>query len=126
MGKRIVAFFTVLLLTIVWLEISAMAQGRKGHTGGLGEVKIHFNTSSAKNLSKAPGITQEIADAIVKARKKKPFKKPEDLLVVPGITKEVLKKINPQVGVEGDLYTVPRRGEKLDEEDDEPLSPSKC
>jgi competence ComEA-like helix-hairpin-helix protein len=126
MGKRITAFFLGLLLTLLWLELPAMAQGRKGHTGGLGETKIHFNTSSAKNLSKANGITPEIADAIVKARKKKPFKKPDDLLTVPGITKEVLKKINPQLGVEGDLYTVPRPGEKLEEEDDEPLSPSKC
>lgn len=126
MGKKIIAFILGLLLTGLWLEVPSMAQGRKGHTGGLGEAKIHFNTSSAKNLSKAPGITPEIAEAIVKSRKKKAFKKPEDLLNVPGINKEVLKKINPQMGVEGDLYTVPRPGEKLEEEDDEPLSPSKC
>ena len=44
---------------------------------------------------------------------------------VPGITKEVYKQINPQIGTEGELYTVPREGEEL-EEDDIPLSPSKC
>jgi hypothetical protein len=126
MGKKIIAFILGVFLTGLWLEAPSLAQGRKGHTGGLGEAKIHFNISSAKNLSKAPGITPEIAEAIVKSRKKKPFKKPEDLLNVPGITKEILKKINPKVGVEGDLYTIPRPGEKLEEEEDEPLSPSKC
>ena len=105
----------------------AMAQS-KGHTGGLGEQRIEFNWASAANLAKAPGITPEIAAAICKYRDENgPFKKPEDLLNVPGVTEEVYKKINPQVGTEGDIYTVPRPGEELEEEDEDiPLAPSKC
>jgi competence ComEA-like helix-hairpin-helix protein len=103
-----------------------MAQ-KKGHTGGLGETRIPFNFASAENLAKAPGITKAIAEAIVKYRKEKgAFKAPEDLLKVPGITPAVYKQMNPQKGTEGDLYTVPRAGEKLEDDEDAPLSPSKC
>ena len=103
----------------------ALAQQR-GHTGGLGEARIYFNVSSAENLAKAPGITLRIADAIVEYREDvASFKKAEDLLKVPGITQEIYKEIGPQKGTEGELYTVPREGEEL-EEDDIPLSPSKC
>lgn len=116
------------LLISLWAVYPALAQKKKGHTGGLGEVRIHFNISSAENLAKAPGITPEIADAICKYRQEHgAFMKPEDLLKVPGITPEVYKEINPQVGTEGDLYTVPRPGEELEEEDEDvPLAPSKC
>jgi competence ComEA-like helix-hairpin-helix protein len=122
--KAVVIFFAFLLAGL-WLTMPAMAQ-HKGHTGGLGEARIHFNMASAANLAKAPGITPAIAEAIVKYREEKPFKKAEDLLNVPGITKDVLKEINPQIGTEGDLYTVPRAGETLEDEGDVPLAPSKC
>ncbi|MBI5577798.1 MAG: helix-hairpin-helix domain-containing protein [Deltaproteobacteria bacterium] len=116
------------LLVCMWSAAPSMAQKQKGHTGGLGESRIQLNLASPKNLVKAPGITESIAEAIVKYRQEKgPFKKPEDLLKVPGITKEVFTQIKPQVGAEGDLYTLPRPGEALEEEDeDAPLSPSKC
>jgi hypothetical protein len=55
------------------------------------------------------------------------FKNPEDLLKVPGITQDIYKKIDPKMGTEGDLYSVPRQGEELEEDDEDiPLSPSKC
>lgn len=118
--------FIAMLLAGIWLASPAMAQ-HKGHTGGLGEARIHFNTSSAANLAKAPGVTPAIAEAIVKYRETNgPFKKPEDLLKVPGITPELLKQINPQLGMEGELYCLPKAGETLEEEEDVPLAPSKC
>lgn len=127
MKTRVTLILLTALLTCLWMVSPALAQKKRGHTGGLGEARIQLNVSSARNLAKAPGITKEIAEAIVKHREEKgAFKKPEDLLKVPGITQEVLKQINPQVGTEGDLYTLPRQGEELEEEDDAPLSPSKC
>lgn len=116
----------MLMVGIFWAG-SALAQ-QKGHTGGLGEERIQFNYASAVNLSKAPGITPEIAEAICDYRDEDGFfTKPEDLLNVPGITEKVYKEINPQVGTEGDLYTVPRPGEEIEEEDEDiPLAPSKC
>jgi competence ComEA-like helix-hairpin-helix protein len=114
----------ILLLALVF-SFPVPAQQR-GHTGGLGEARIYFNVSSAENLAKAPGMNLKLADAIVEYREDvAPFKKPEDLLKVPGMTKEIYQKINPRVGTEGELYAVPREGEEL-EDDDIPLSPSKC
>ena len=125
MKTKAIGILCMLSLAAVWCVHAAPAQ-QKGHTGGLGEARIYFNYSSAENLAKAPGMTLKIADAIVDYREDVgPFKNAEDLLKVPGITREVYKKINPQVGTEGELYTVPREGEEL-EEDDIPLSPSKC
>jgi competence ComEA-like helix-hairpin-helix protein len=121
---------TLLLAVIVTagLCLAGPALAQRGHTGGLGEARIHFNYSSAFNLAKAPGINMEIAEAICKYRDEHgAFIKAEDLLNVPGITPEVLKEINPQMGTEGDMYTVPREGEELEEEDEDiPLAPSKC
>jgi len=110
------------------LPVAPVIAQQRGHAGGLGEARIQFNFASAANLAKAPGITPAIADAIVKYRmEEKPFKKADDLLKVKGITAEVLKQINPQVGTEGDLYTLPRAGETLEEEkEDAPLGVSKC
>ena len=125
MKDKTIGIFLILLVAGLSFVFPALAQQR-GHTGGLGEARIYFNVSSAENLAKAPGIDLKIADAIVEYREDvSPFKKPEDLMQVPGITKEVYKQINPQIGTEGELYTVPREGEEL-EEDDIPLSPSKC
>jgi competence ComEA-like helix-hairpin-helix protein len=116
-----------LFILVGQLFVFPVIAQKKGHTGGLGETRIHFNAASAENLAKAPGITKGIAEAIVKYRQGKGvFKIPEDLLKVPGITPAVYKQINPQKGTEGDLYTVPRPGEKLEDDDDAPLSPSKC
>ena len=127
MKCRFLYFVVALLFTGMFLTGSVLAQ-EKGHTGGLGEVRIEFNYASAVNLSKAPGITPDIAEAICDYRDEEGFfTKPEDLLNVPGITEEVYKEISPLVGTEGDLYTVPRPGEELEEEDEDiPLAPSKC
>ena len=96
------------------------------HTGGLGIKKIPLNIADVEQLLKIPGMTKDLAEAIVEYRKKSGFfKKPEDLLKVPGLTKEVFKKLDPQVGTEGDLYCVPEEGEE-EEEEEVPLSPSKC
>ena len=126
MKYRVLCIMAAMLMTGILSSEWALAQ--EGHTGGLGEVKIQFNHASEVNLAKAPGITPEIAEAICEYREEHgPYEKPEDLLNVPGIKQEVYKMINPQVGTEGDIYTVPRPGEELDEEDEDiPLSPSKC
>jgi competence ComEA-like helix-hairpin-helix protein len=117
---------TLCLLILAGCIALSVAAQQRGHTGGLGEARIYFNVSSPENLAKAPGMNLELADAVVEYREDvAPFKDPEDLLKVPGITREIYKQINPQKGMEGELYTVPREGEEL-EEDDIPLSPSKC
>jgi competence ComEA-like helix-hairpin-helix protein len=127
MKFRFTCFWMTLFIAGFFMAGSVSAQ-QEGHTGGLGEARIQFNYASSVNLAKAPGITDDIAEAICDYRDEEGFfTKPEDLLNVPGITQEVYGEINPQVGTEGDLYTVPKPGEELEEEDEDiPLAPSKC
>jgi len=110
------------------LTISGTAFAQSGHEGGLGGKKYDINLASAGQLAKAPGITDELAEAIVEYREKSGFfKSAKDLLKVPGITEDIFKEINPQVGAEGDIYVVPAEGAEMDDEDEEPiLAPSKC
>ena len=97
------------------------------HEGGLGEKKVHLNIATEEQLMKIEGMTEDLAEAIVEYRETSGFfKKPEDLLKVPGITKEIYDQMNPQVGSEGDLYCVPKEGMEDDEDEEPILSPSKC
>jgi competence ComEA-like helix-hairpin-helix protein len=116
-------FYFLILSAALFTTGTAYAQ----HEGGLGEKKVHLNIATEDQLMKIEGMTEDLAKAIVEYREKSGFfKKPEDLLNVPGITKEIYDQMNPRVGTEGDLYCVPKEGME-DEEDEEPiLSPSKC
>jgi competence ComEA-like helix-hairpin-helix protein len=113
---------------IITLAVVAAGNASAQHEGGLGEKKIHLNIASEDQLMKIEGITEDIAKAIIEYREESGFfKNPEDLLNVPGITKNVYKKLNPQTGSEGDLYCLPMESDEDDEEDEDiPLSPSKC
>ena len=63
-------------------------------------------------------LPEELAEAIVKHRKESgPFKNPEDMVAVPGMTQDFIEEINPQT-MDGDIVYDP---------DAEPaLAPSKC
>ena len=101
----------------------------QGHEGGLGELKVHLNIADVDQLLRIEGMTQELAEAIVEYRESSGyFEKPEDLLNVSGMTQDKYETLNPQMGVEGDLFCVrPEGDEDEDDEDEEPpLSPSKC
>ena len=118
-------FYFLIIAAAFFITGAANAQ----HEGGLGMKKVHLNIATVEQLMKIDGMTEDLAKALVEYREKSGFfKKPEDLLKVPGITKEVYDKLNPQVGSEGDLYCVPKAGSEDDEEDEEEplLSPSKC
>jgi competence protein ComEA len=110
------AVFTAGLLT-VGLMGTAAAQ-----TGG----KISLNSATAPQLAKVPGVTSGLAKAIVEYRTKNgPFKKADDLLKVPGMTKEILKKMAPQADAKGDLL-VPQKKQGDEDEEEPSLKPSKC
>ncbi|MGD9157314.1 MAG: helix-hairpin-helix domain-containing protein [Desulfobacteraceae bacterium] len=114
----------IVILAFVVTE-NAFAQ----HEGGLGEKKIHLNIADEDQLMMIEGVTEELAEAIVEYREESGFfKKPEDLLKVPGITQDVYDTMDPKVGSEGDLYCVPKEGaeDEFDEDEEPVLSPSKC
>lgn len=118
----------IFLLAIINLVFIFSGTASAQHEGGLGEDRVHLNIATENQLLRIDGMTKELAKSIVEYRDKSGFfKAPEDLLNVPGMTKEVFDKLSPQVGSEGDLFCVPKEGSEGDDEDEEPiLSPSKC
>ena len=117
----------VLVLVMVFSLVGlANAQG---HEGGLGELKVPLNIADVDQLLKIEGMTEELAEAIVEYRDNTAyFDKPEDLLNVSGMTQEKYEELDPQMGMEGDLYCVRPEGDEYEDDEDEepPLSPSKC
>lgn len=122
---NLIIYFVAALTMIIAGSVNAQ------HEGGLGIKKVYLNIADKDQLMKIEGMTDDIAEAIVDYREKSGFfKKPEDLLNVPGLTRDIYETLNPQVGSEGDLYCVPMESDEDDDyydDDEEPiLSPSKC
>ena len=116
----------IIPLLVIGMFLTVVGQAAAQHQGGLGIKKVPLNIATVKQLLKIDGMTEDLAKAIVSYREKSGFfKKPEDLLKVPGMTKVIYEKLGPKVGVEGDIYCVPKEG--AEDEDEEPLlAPSKC
>jgi competence ComEA-like helix-hairpin-helix protein len=86
--------------------------------------KVNLNTANAEELAKVPGITPELAKAIVEYRAGSgAFKTPEDLLKVPGMNPELLRTIAPQVDAKGDVVCPTGNN---NQEEEPSLTPSKC
>ncbi|MFH1434938.1 MAG: helix-hairpin-helix domain-containing protein [Pseudomonadota bacterium] len=62
---------------------------------------VNVNTASPPELCLLPGIGPKKAQAIIKARSKKPFQSAKDLLRVKGIGRKSLKKLLVHVAVSG-------------------------
>lgn len=58
--------------------------------------KININTAAQKELETLPEIGPKRAEAIIKAR---PFKKPDDLLKIPGIKRTQMEALRPLITV---------------------------
>ena len=83
--------------------------------------RLDVNKATADQLTKC-GISSTLAKAIVDYREKSgPFKAPEDLLKVKGMSKELLNKLSPKV--DKGVLTISPPSEDEDEPD---LKPSKC
>ena len=82
---------------------------------------VSFNTGTVEEIMaiEMAAVPRELAEAIVQYRDANgPFKTPEDLAKVPGMTLDFLQELNPQQTDDGDVVYDP---------DAEPaLAPSKC
>jgi competence protein ComEA len=61
--------------------------------------RIDLNRAGITELMRLPGVGEKRAAAIVAARTKQPFQKPEDVLVVKGIGPKWLAKVRANVVV---------------------------
>ncbi|MCP4604310.1 MAG: helix-hairpin-helix domain-containing protein [Proteobacteria bacterium] len=63
--------------------------------------KININTATVTELSYLPGVGHSKAEAIVKHRTNRQFKKVEDLMRVKGIGRKTFKKMRPYLALKG-------------------------
>src|SRR5688572_10022703 len=69
-----------------------------GKTNPIEQLAMDINSSSAESLARIPGMSAEVAKAIVKTREKKgPFESVEELARVEGIEGPALKRIRAYV-----------------------------
>jgi len=81
---------------------------------------VSFNKATVEELMAIEDIDipEELATAIVEYRKANgPFKEPDDLLNVPGMTQDFMEELNPAL-LDGDVV--------YDPEAEPALAPSKC
>ncbi len=63
---------------------------------------VNINSATATELSYLPGVGQSKAEAIVKYRANRQFKRVEDLMRVKGIGRKSFKKMRPYLTVKGE------------------------
>lgn len=86
--------FTVLVLVCLFLGVWLQAQEKESWK------RLDLNTATEEELDTLPEVGPKLAKAIVQFREKSgPFRRVEDLLAVPGISKRRLEKIKPLVFV---------------------------
>jgi len=119
---RVRTCYVLALVLMTALVLQGYSATAKAQAGG----KASLNKASAGRLAKVPGLTPALAKAIVDYRTKNgAFKKPDDLLKVPGMTQDILKKMSLQVDSKGDIL-LPAAKNDGDDEDEPSLKPSKC
>jgi competence ComEA-like helix-hairpin-helix protein len=64
------------------------------------EERININTASAEELQRLPGIGPALASRIVEHRRKHgPFKRPQDVVIVRGMSAKLYRRIAPLIRV---------------------------
>ena len=58
---------------------------------------VNINTAGVDDLMSITGIDKTVSEAIIKYRKDKPFEKPEDIMDVKGVRKEIFENITDYI-----------------------------
>ena len=97
----------VLGLTIVAMDPSAQAwasegpidPGDQGPATEAEDRRVNINEATADELVGLPGIGPSRAQAIIAERKKRRFRRVEDIMRVPGIGRKTFVRIRPEIRV---------------------------
>jgi len=85
-----------LLALLLLLALAGIASAKKKPPAH----PINLNTATFKQLQELPGVGPTTANAIIQFRDKSgPFKRPEDLLAIHGISQAKFEKMRPYVKV---------------------------
>ncbi len=79
--------------------VAMNASAAEGASSG---TTININTATVAELGYLPGVGKSKAEAIVKYRTNRQFKKIEDLMRVKGIGRKSFKKMRPYLSVKGE------------------------
>lgn len=91
---------TTLVVTIATFLLCAALFAAPSHKKKPPAIPIDLNTATMEQLEELPGIGPVTAKKIIAFREKSgPFRKVEDLLAIPRITKARLDKLRPHVRV---------------------------
>ena len=125
-NKRFVIAFWISIISAAFILGSTVLGQTKPPAKPPAPAKIDLNKATPEQLGKCPGLNASLAKAVVEYRSKSgPFKAPEDLLKVKGVTKEILNKLNPKMEKEI-LYVTPATPSSDEDEEEPSLKPSKC
>ena len=105
--KYVVA--AVLIAAVLALSGIAVAQ-----TG-----RVNLSIATVEQVAKVPGMTPELAKAIVDYKAAKGLTKATDLMKVPGMTPEIFSKITPAVDKDGNVLIGAPAKKDGDEEEEE-------
>lgn len=85
------------LIAAVLFSTTAAHAEEQATVGGV----VNINTATVAELSFLPGVGPSKAQAIVKYRQSREFKKVEDIMRVKGIGRQSFKQLRPYLTIEG-------------------------
>ncbi len=108
-----VALLAFLMLGLV-LAFSSTASAQTG--------KVNVNIATPEQLAQVPGMTPELAKAIVAYKASNgSLSSPDDLMKVPGMTPEIFKKLSPSVDTDGNVLVGAGKPAASGDEDEAPV-----
>lgn len=63
--------------------------------------QVNLNTASAEELQRLPGVGPSRAEAILAYRDRRPFRRVEELMRIPGIGRKTFRRLRPLLTLEG-------------------------
>ena len=89
-------------LAIVLASVPALAADAKAEPKPEGK-RVNINSADVSQLALLPRVGPSVAQRIVEYRKQNgPFKKPEDLMLVPGIGEKTFALLKPYLAISGE------------------------
>ena len=95
-------------LIIAMVMVNALLAGAS--TSSATSLTVNINTATVAELTQLPGVGTSKAQAIVKYRGKRGFKKVEEIMRVKGIGRKSFKKLRPYLTVKGPSTTLSSTG----------------
>jgi hypothetical protein len=101
-----------IIAIIITVAVPVLAGLAHAQTG-----RVNLSIATVDQITKVPGMTPELARAIVDYKAANGLSKAVDLLKVPGITQEIFKKITPALDKNGNVLI--GTAAKTDDDDEE-------